>query len=461
MTDPDTVVRRWNPRGWARLHEPPASTVRVVGIEGSGRRTLVAELTALDPNGPEYLLDGDAAVVLLVLDASASLGRTELTALDAATAGAVTIICALTGIDRYPHWKTIRDHTVETLHRHVTWAGPIAVLPVSARAAARARELGDDVGDILRIESGIVEVHRVIGAAVRTASEPRAVRAALLARTRAMITDETTAQRTGDDTAGLRAERARLLGGTDDHTTPHPDVRRLRVRLLQDVATRTRAASTRFQEALDDGTRPIEDVVHLLTGQLDTMRHEIARSVARLPAPAPPGDDPPPLGVGEPPGPRAHTLEDRLVVVLGVSAGAGLGRLVATTTGALPALWVAVLTVVAGFGAAWWLVRTRRRLAHRERIRRWGLDRLTDARADLESWVRTRIFDVESHLDARHAVEQRARAERRGARLADLDERIARRLGERRARLAACERDLSILDGTDRAARASHPVETR
>ncbi len=138
-------------------------------------------------------------------------------------------------------------------------------------------------------------------------------------------------------------------------------------------------------------------------------------------------------------------LDDRLALVLGASAGAGLGRIVATMLGAIPVSVSVLVTVMCGAMAAWWLVRLRRQLAHRDLMRRWVVDELTSLRADLEAWVRTMVFDAESAFGHDTAARERARAADLHERVAVIDERIRRRIGEQRARIAACERDLAML----------------
>ncbi|MGN0124173.1 MAG: hypothetical protein ACI38R_13150, partial [Rhodococcus sp. (in: high G+C Gram-positive bacteria)] len=240
----DDVLRRWNPRGWMGLHRPAATGVRVVGVPGSGAGTLAAELRHL---GGVDLADDGRAVTLVVFDPSATIGRTELDLVRAASAESIEVVCALTGIDRFPDWRAVRDADVEILQRHASWLPRVVILPVSAAAARGARELEDDASEAVRqtlfTASGLVELRDVLAATVRSSHDPRRARAAVVAATRPMIEEEIGRLSAEDEEGDLRAERSRLIAAAPPATSG-PDLRRLQVTLLQEVAMRVRAAST-------------------------------------------------------------------------------------------------------------------------------------------------------------------------------------------------------------------------
>jgi len=443
VTAADDVVRRWHPHGWRRLHEPGPGTVRATGVPGSGTGSLVDELRQV--GGLDLVRDGSAPVVLFVLDPSAVLGRTELDLLAEVAATATEVVCALTGIDRYADWRSVRDRDTELLHRHAPWLPRVTVLPVSSDLARRARDVGGDTGAVLLASAGIVELRDVLVAAVESASDPRRARAAVISRTRRMIVDELDALRHGDDTAGLRAERLRLATSPMP-TVRRPDLQRARIELLQEVAGQVRGVSQVMREVLDDPSCSPDEIAATLSSHVG---HVHARIAAALAAHA--GRDlaasdavAPDVFAAPLPG-RGRALEDTLTLVLGASAGAGLGRLLVTPFGEIPAA-VALLVAVAGAApAAWGLTHVRRRIAYRDRMRRWVGDELITVRADLEAWVRARIFEVEARAAATAESTRGARVARLRERAAALDEEIRRRTGERLARVAACERDLATL----------------
>ncbi len=443
MNGADDVLRRWHPHGWRRLHEPPATTVRVVGVPGSGADELESELREL--GGVEIGSDGPAAAVaLVVLESCAPAGRTELDLIRRAAAEATEVICALTGIESCPGWRAVRDADIEILHRYAPWLTRVVVLPVSSASARQARESGSGEGaqETLRqtcpAESGIVDLRDALVAAVRSAGDPRRARAAVVAATGPMIREEIEHLGREHDEGDLLAERARLAAARPT-TASGPDLRRLQVTLVQDLAMRSRAASAAALEALDShGVDAAAGTIDVHVGDLrarladamaGTSPDAVVPEVARTPCPAA--------------GPRS--LEDTLTLVFGASAGAGLGRLIATPFGGLPGWMPLVIAVMCAVPAAGWLVHIRRRIAYRERMRRWITDELAAVRAELDTWIRTRIHEAELQFAAASAAARDRHAIRLRERVASIDAEIARHRGERRARIAACERDLAAL----------------
>lgn len=455
MIPPDVgdVVRRWNPEGWARLHatsDPPR--IRVAGVDGCGRGALVDELTALGP-AVDYVHDGPATVVLMVFEASAHLGRTELAVLESAARGSGRVVCALTGTDAHPDWRAVHERDVALLQRHAPWLGPVTLLPVGTSLAARARAVGGDAGAVLRLESGIVDLHEALTAALVPGPHAgRALRSAVVAETRHLVVQAIAALRAGDDTGALRAERARWSLRA---TTPADDgglraeLQRARIDTAQAVAAAVRAASAEFRDAIetvDPAHVPhlLDDVVRDLHARVGTVVTErLARIGPGDPEPAGPATVPP---RSAPPSPR-RPVEDRLTVLIGASAGAGLGRVAVSPLSLVPTLELATvpLSLLLGAAAAWWLVRVRRRLAERDRMRRWALEELVEVRAELEAVALERIVDAEARLGSALAVARTARLATARDRIAALDDELRRRAEDRAGQLAACERDLAVL----------------
>ena len=438
----DDVLRRWNPRGWMQLHEPPATGVRVVEVPGSGAATLASELRHV--GGVDIRDDGRAAVALVVLDPSAVIGRTELELVRATAIEATEVVCVLTSVDRYPDWRAVRDADVEILHRHAPWLTRVVVLPVSAETARRARESDglDAAGTILRqtllTESGLVDLRDVLVAAVRSLHDPRRAHAAAVTATRLMIDEEIERLGAEDDEADLRAERSRLAAAAPSPPSG-PDVRRLQVTLLQDIAVRSRTASAAALEVLE--TAGGAEVDRTIDTHVDDLHARLLDEITRI-APGTPGPD---ITRTSRPPETARSLEDTLTLVFGASAGAGLGRLLATPFGNLPGWASLVIAVACAVPAAGWLVRVRRRIAYRERMRRWIADELAAVRAELDTWVRTRVHEIELRSAATSVAARDRRTTRVRERVAAIDAEIARRRGERRARVAACERDRAAL----------------
>ncbi|MEZ5152825.1 hypothetical protein [Rhodococcus zopfii] len=469
MTEPaaDDVLRRWDPDGWARLHgDKPALRIRVAAVPGSGENDLVAELVELGgtvgEGNVEYVRDGSAAVVLMVLEASAFVGRTELAVLGAAAPGAARVVCALTGIERCPDWRRVLDTDLALLQRHAGLLD-VTILPVATTVTVRAREMGGDAGHVLRLESGIVDLHEMLRAAAVAAHTAAVARSAVIARTRSTIA-ATIEELRADDGASVRAERARLVQQASAPADPggraRSDLQRARLELLQEVAASVRATSTAVRDAVDaDPVRAYEAFDGAVTNLSERVSAIVAARLGEKESARPGEPGTAPLRTPAPMAPVTETVEDRLTVVLGASAGAGLGRLLAFPFEAVPAAHLATvpITVAGGLGAAWWLVRVRRRLAARDRARRWVTDELTEIRSDLDTWVLARIVDAEARAAASAAAGHTARVAALHDRVTALDEELRRRLGERNARIEACRRDLAALERPNR----SRPGEPR
>ncbi len=213
------------------------------------------------------------------------------------------------------------------------------ILPVSAAAARRARELEDDASEAVRqtlfTASGLVELRDVLAATVRSSHDPRRARAAVVAATRPMIEEEIGRLSAEDEEGDLRAERSRLTAAAPPATSG-PDLRRLQVTLLQEVAMRVRAASTAAGEVLE--TADADAVVTTIDAHVDDLCARLTDETARI-APGTPA--PEPTRTARPPQ-TARSMEDTLTVVFGASAGAGLGRLLLTRSGTCRA------------GCRWW-----------------------------------------------------------------------------------------------------------
>lgn len=413
----DGVLRRWNPHGWIRLHEPPTGRVCVAGLPGSGAARLADDLRRL---GLDVVSDGPAAVAVVVFEANAVVGHAELALLREAAAETTATVCVLHGVDERPDWPAIRAADLEILHRHAPWSEGAVLLPVTARPDHPEA-------------STLTGLRDVLTATLRAATDPRRARAAVVAGTRLMIEEEIARLAQEDDEAALRDERARLVASA--RATPTPDLRRLQVELLHETATGLRATATAALGTLEkDG-----DVaaVAVVDAGLDELGARLTAALTGVAPEVPPvvltRTPPPPAGV--------RSLEDVLTVVFGASAGAGLGGLLTAPFGTLPGWTALPVAVVCAVPAAAALVRVRRRIAHRDRMRRWVTEELAVARAELDTWVRTGVHAAEAH----HAAGRDRHATRVRDRVAALDARIARQRGERRARLAACERDLAAL----------------
>lgn len=154
------------------------------------------------------------------------------------------------------------------------------------------------------------------------------------------------------------------------------------------------------------------------TAGLDEAPHQLDTS-----APAPPLRSP----RCRPVPPTAVRREDLMVVVLGASAGLGLGRLVVLPMAAVDTLkWVSMpLSLLLGFVVAAVVVRERRLGALRGRLRGWALDGVTELRMALEQEVVGAIGAAESTLAGRIGRHYERRSRSIAEQAADLDSSLA------------------------------------
>ncbi|MFI6871282.1 hypothetical protein [Nocardia sp. NPDC050406] len=152
--------------------------------------------------------------------------------------------------------------------------------------------------------------------------------------------------------------------------------------------------------------------------------------------------------VGPDPEPRRPGVEDRLMIVVGASAGFGLGRLIVSPFALVPALDYASvpLTLLLGAAVAAWLARARGQLADRAHLRQWIADALVNVKAQLEQRVAAVLVDAEDQLTdqvVRSATRRVVEADRR---VGEIEALLKASAARRPAQLAACERDLDTLE---------------
>ena len=137
-----------------------------------------------------------------------------------------------------------------------------------------------------------------------------------------------------------------------------------------------------------------------------------------------------------------------MMIVVGASAGAGLGRLVVSPMSNIAAFDLVALpvTLLIGGVAAWALTRMRGLAADRAHLRQWLAEAMTQVRSGLEQRALTRL--VESEAEIVDAVQRahRERARTTEGSLAELDREMRDGVARTSGRLAAVERDLAVLD---------------
>ncbi|MGW6724991.1 hypothetical protein ACWF9G_03715 [Nocardia sp. NPDC055029] len=470
--DLTAVVERWNPQGAALLRalDQPGTGARVVlyAVDDANTTLLRTELARFEPRidlaDPATPASAeDRPVALILFDAGSVLGADMLALIERLRAADQRIVLAMNGFHAYQDWQAIRERSSALLAaRGIV---DLDVLPVSARLAAAARAADDSA---LLDRSGLAALHAALAAATaRGPADGAERRSAVLTRvltdTTARITEQITALRSGADSARIREERVALLAERDGGrqtglAAVRSQVQLARVDLSTEVGALVRALHTRSRAELDRCDRGelraypqrLQQAAGDLSAAVDTVIDdrviETARRVGTA-APAARRRDPAPR-LGPDPAPRHRGVEDHLMIALGASAGVGLGRLVVAPLSLVPTLDVASVpvTLLLGAGAAYWVVRARAQLAERNHLAQWVAEALVNIKALLEQRVAAVLVDVEAEL-AEHVIrESTARAVAVDRRVAELDVLARRLVAERPAQLAACERDVAVLD---------------
>ncbi|MGV9972731.1 hypothetical protein [Nocardia beijingensis] len=476
------VVERWNPQGMALLRavrdSGAAGAVTVIGPADVNTTLLRTELARFEPRLTLSEPHADAmagaetsppAVALILLDAGTIIGADTLGVIDRLRADGTRVLLAMNGIHAHQDWQAVRERDMELLA--AVGAGDLDIVPVSARLAAAARTAGD-AGLLDR--SGVGALHAQLTAATAAGGDRQdAVVGRVIADTRRRVAEQVAVLRSGAEPARLREARAVLLAGRDGGratamSTLRGQLHLARVDLMTEIGSNIRALHTAVRAELDRLRRAelggyparLQQYVIELTGALDQL---IDQRIAELSARIESTDrgsptrrrDPAPR-VGPDPEPRHRGVEDHLMIALGASAGVGLGRLLVAPFSLVPALDVASVpvTLLLGGGAAAWVVRARRQLADRAHIRQWIADALVNVKAQLEQRVVAALVEAETVL-ADHVVQaSTARMVETDRRVARLEAELRRMAAEQPGQLAACERDVRVID------RWISPVET-
>ncbi|MFI2231495.1 hypothetical protein [Nocardia testacea] len=475
------VVARWNPQGMALLRAMPgsggAAEVRLIGADDANTALLRTELTRIEPRIELSAPTSDprvsvtpGSVVLLILDAGVVIGAAELDTARRLCAEGARVLLVLNGTHAHKDWQLVRDRSAELLAAAEL---DCEIVPVSARLAMAARTAGDST---LLDRSGLAALHTRLVALTADTATAAARRAAALAQvvagTRERIVQEEAQLRSGTEVELLRGERARLLADRDGGravavSTLRAQINLARVDLLTQVGSRVRALHAEARAELDSMDRAgrrdfperLRQAVAQLTGTVDLdiaarLTELRARAAAAHPATLPPAAgtptpryEPAPT-LGPDPQVRRGGVEDHLMIVLGASAGVGLGRLMVSPLALVPA-WDAAsvpVTLLLGAGAAAWVVRARRQLADRDHLRHWVADAVANVKAQLEQRAVTALVETESDLSdemVRAAAAGMVEVDRR---VAELEAALRRATTGQPGRLAACARDRQILD---------------
>ncbi|OZC93692.1 hypothetical protein CH279_19425 [Rhodococcus sp. 06-412-2B] len=465
--DMKSVLRRWNSDALdriARARESRPAGVHLTGTAGSGKSELRRELSRL--GGIEFTDSvADAAVVLIVVDASAPVDRVEIERWRGALVS-TPVVFVVNKIDVHRHWREVVIADGDLVAECVPRAVECTFHPVSVRLARVGRDSGDAA---VCVESGLGAVTDRLGVLLLDATALGAQRkyAAAVhdcaAGAKASIVARARAVTGGSDSVPLRARRAALVGereslGGDRRALLHNRIQRLRVESLHAAAEGLRELGVEVRGSIEGARRA--ELKHLPAHVAESARGAQSRADAALTAGlravesdlglgqtvAQASAEDASLDIGSPA--RRRGIEDAIMIVVGASAGVGLGRLIVSPMALVQAWAVAntVITLVLGGALGWWLTRSRALVSDRSHMRSWTQECLARVKSAVEQRLLSRILEAESALAAALAVADREAAARIDVALAEVDAELRRLADHRSALLSACDRDLSALE---------------
>jgi hypothetical protein len=376
--------------------------------------------------------------LLFVVDASAPLTVGELTFLQNVGDRVETVVFALSKVDQYRGWRQVLEANQGLLRDHAPRFGDATFYPVSARMYEMAAKAPNpEAAGMLRDRSGLTQLAEamqelVIGKAAMLA-EANTMRAITtsLDEIRVQLAAEARALTTGADEAKVLRERKEELAAQRKSSTRgwqvklRSEIQRTRIENTHEVSREMRDMQTWFRQAIDAADR---DVLAGLPGQVDAALQLVSRRIsysvgtrlnkvgetvlidlfsrdelAVLQAQYARAGQPP--VVLRSPEKRPGTSEDKLMIMMGISGGVGLGKLAtlplgffgAAAAGTLGVI-VAPVTIVLGLGAGWWIARTRKHAQEKQHMKTWLSDAIADARSTLDQMVADQLIQAEQEL---------------------------------------------------------------
>ena len=440
ITFPPSDLRQWAtvdgepdvdipPPRWIEIGVPAELTRSLVLVDTPGVGGLVAAHGELAAEAAAA-----AAALLFVIDASAPFTRSELDFLAAVADRVDAVQFAVTKTDAYRGWRDIVNADRALLARYAPRFTDAPFHPVSARLADAALTQADPAtATMLADQSGISVLRENLVEQVATA-------AALLAEANIIRTSITVlaggieqAQSSRRAlTAGaaqaekLKSRREELMsrrraGGRSWQVMLRAEIQRARVDLTHETAREVREAAAMFRGSIDhaDGGELKNMPLHIdayaqaMTARAHTRLQEsmgrICHSVlSELFTPA------------ELTSLTAHlatrpyealvvrsmdqqrNMDETIMTLGGAGMGFTLSRLVlGLPFMALPAAFGVVLapiSVVVGGAAAFYLLRSRRRMADKQHLKQWLMDVLGEAKAQIDQGIAEQFVDAEEQL---------------------------------------------------------------
>jgi hypothetical protein len=431
---------------WATMDsEPDHDLPPPRWIEVTVPAPLLQTVTLVDTPGVGGLIAGHAdlaaeaaagaTALLFVVDASAPFTRGELEFLEKVGDRVDSVHFAVTKTDVFRGWREIVAADQQLLARHVPRFTDAPFHPVSStRAAAADAQADPRIAEVIRTQSGIASLRRIL-------AEDVAARASLLADAnliRMAVTvlsgevvgiEQQRRNLTGgaEQSEALKARREELLnarrtgGGRSWQVMLRAEIQRARVDLVHETAREVREASQMFRGAIDSADADalkqlpfhIDAYAQAMTARahgrlLEAMGRIVnavlielftAEELAQLAAALATRPYAPLVTRGPE---RAKSADDTIMSLAGGGIGLTLGSLVRMAAAPLAATAFGVVllpaSIVLGGAAAFFMVRSRRRVQNKQHLKTWLNEVLSEAKAQIDQNIAEQFIEADEQL---------------------------------------------------------------
>ncbi|ADG99262.1 hypothetical protein Srot_2831 [Segniliparus rotundus DSM 44985] len=432
-----SLLRRLQPDLVLESPVPATQPIVVVGAPGSGKTELIAALAEEAPDvAVREVNEADLAAfaligakaALVVLDAAAPVDATDLAVVRAVAGRVHHIVFAITKIDAYEDWRGTRAKAADALEDLGPRFASAVLHPVSARlhhlamnahdplqvrqwsAASGVRELAADLSRIEKLDPELLTRQnwlRYVDAQLSEAgmrSQDPAEEEALSQKHRQVLRERTHEHRNLD--AG-RAERRDMLRN---------QLQLARVDLAVELNSLARSTSAQARDFVSKASgRQLKNLVEVVKPKILELDQRMVglsqeriaaissavlgradlRSIALLSQPAlhPPEHlDPPKFG--------AWGMDDFIMVILGASAGFGLGRIAVVPFQHAPGISALSMPLAAavGLAIAIAIVSVRRLSSGRQKAVAWVSEAVSYRRGQLEQTITAGLLHAETEL---------------------------------------------------------------
>lgn len=418
------------PPRWIELAVPSALLDAVVLLDTPGVGGLVpghADLAAEAAAG--------ATALLFVVDASAPFSKGEIGFLQSVADRVDAVHFVVTKTDSYRGWREIVAADQQLLARYVPRFTDAPFHPVSSTLAVAADAQPDPrIAQVIRAQSGIEELRSVLTQEVsgRAAllADANLIRTAVTVLAGELVrleTERRTLTSGAEQVEHLRHRKEELLerrrsgGGRSWQVILRAQIQRARVDLTHETAREVREALNLFRGAIDaadaDQLRQlpfhIDAYAQSMTARahrrlLEAMNQIVNSVLADLFTPTElatlaghlatrPYE---PLVTRGPE--RTKNADDTIMSLAGGGIGLTLGSLVRMGAGAvLPAAFGVVLLPVSlalGGAAAFFMVRSRRRVQDKAHLKQWLMEVLSEAKAQIDQNIAEQFIEADEQL---------------------------------------------------------------